>query len=197
MARVRRRDGRVWLGGVEKLNWGKANTFAGALFEALKTTGHRYAYHEIMGLTGLAFRSRWCNDETKTRWCPSCAIGEMPDEEALVRRLMGVGLATEWIEPEGRDNEALRARIVAAVDGGKPVLAYSPGLDMGVVYGYENGGGTLLVSDYATDEFPARLPVAKLGPVQVYLGDGERPPSLRDTCLEALKVAVRNWRRDV
>jgi|GEM_PF-888442 len=196
VAQLRRQGGRVWIGGLEKLNWGKANTFAGALFQALRTTEHPYAYHEIMGLTGLAFRVRWCNDETRTQWCCSCPIGEMPDEDALVRRLMGVGFATAWIEPEGRDNEALRAKIVAAIDAGKPVLVYPPGLNLGIVYGYEEGGATLLVNDYLAAEYPLRLPAGELGPLFAYPGAWEQPPSLRVGFIEALKVAVANWHRE-
>lgn len=195
VVRIRRENGRVWIDFIEKLRWGgKTNTFAGALLETLRISERPYAYHEIMGLTGLAFRVRWCNDDTKTKWCPSCAIGEMPDEEALVRKLMGARFSVDWIESEGRDNEALRRKIVAVIDAGRPVMAYPPGLNMGVVYGYEDGGNTLLINDYESEELPARLPVAKLGPMHLYLGDWERPPSLRDGFLEALRTAVRNWR---
>lgn len=195
VARIRRENGRVWIDFIEKLRWGKANTFAGALHETLRGSEHPYAYHEIMGLTGLAFRVRWCNEDTKTKWCPSCAIGEMPDEDSLVRKLMGVRFAMDWIEPEGRDNVALRRRIVASIDAGRPVMAYPPGLNVCVVYGYEDGGKTLLINDYESEELPARLPVAKLGPMFFYLGDWGKPSSLRDGFLESLKVAVKNWRR--
>jgi hypothetical protein len=196
VARIHRQDGRVWIGPMDKLNWGKANTLAGALSQVLRTTEHPYAYHEIMGLTGLAFRVRWSNDETGTKWCCSCPIGELPDEDALVRRLLGAGMSTEWLEPEGRDNQALRKRIVAAIDAGKPVLVYPPGLNVGIAYGYEDGGSTLLVNDYQAEEFPIRLPVDRLGPLFGYLGDWEQPPSLREGFIEALKVAVKNWRRE-
>lgn len=197
VARIRRENGRVWIDFIEKLRWeGKTNTSSGALFETLKTTEHPYAYHEIMGLTGLAFRVRWCNDDTKTKWCCSCPIGEMPDEDALVRKLMGVRVSMDWIEAEGRDNVALRRKIVAAINAGKPVMAYTPGLNLGVVFGYEDGGKILLVNDHESEEFPARLPVEKLRPMFLYLGDWGKPPSLRDGFLESLKVAVKNWRRE-
>jgi hypothetical protein len=194
VVRIRRENGRVWIDFIEKLRWGKANTFAGALLETLRGSEHPYAYHEIMGLTGLAFRVRWCNEDTKTKWCPSCAIGEMPDEMALARELMGCRFSVDWIESEGRDNETLRRKIVASIDAGRPVMAYPPVLNMGVVYGYEDDGKALLVNDYEAEELPTRLPVAKLGPMHLYLGDWGKPPSLRDGSLDALRIAVKNWR---
>ena len=196
VARIRRKDGRVWIDFIQKLRWGKANTFAGALFETLRATDHPYAYHEIMGLTGLAFRVRWGNDDTKTKWCHSCAIGEMPDEMDLARKLMGWRFSMDWTEADGRDNDALRKKIVASIDAGKPVMAYPSALNMGVVYGYEDGGKTLLVSDYQAQDLPARLPVETLGPMHVYLDDWEQPPSLRDSFLDALRTTALNWRRE-
>ena len=64
---------RVLIEGVPGLAWGtgKDCTFAGALAAAMSVTEHPYSYAELMGLSGLAFRVRWSNDETPTKWCPS------------------------------------------------------------------------------------------------------------------------------
>ena len=58
----------------------------------MAATEHPYSYAELMGLSGLAFRVRWCNDKTATQWCPSCTVSEQPDEiQALERLTVGVG----------------------------------------------------------------------------------------------------------
>ena len=149
-----------------------------------------------MGLSGLAFRVRWCNEDTKTKWCGSSAIGEMPDEQALLPKLSGWSLPTQWLGTKGRDNEALRTRIVASIDAAKPVVAYPPTWNMAVIYGYEDDGKTVLVNAYDQAELPFRLPVEKLGPLFTFLGDYTAPPSLQDALKGALQVAVRNWRRE-
>ena len=195
VTRLRRGQGRVWIDFVGKLRWGKANTFAGALFKTLKVTDHPYAYAEIMGLTGLAFRVRWPRSDAKAGPSRPRAMDDMPDDMALAQRLMGWRLTADWTEARAGDADALRKKLVASIDAGKPVIAYPPAWTVGVVYGYEDGGKTLLVSDYAAKDFPARVPVEKLGPMRLFLGAWSQPPSLRGGFFEALRAAVENWRR--
>ncbi len=195
---VKRDGSKVWIEGVPALPWGQGKecTFAGALEAALAVTAHPYSYADVMGLTGLAFRVRWSNEDTKTKWCGSCAIGEMPDELTDVGRLTGWALPTDTQSGEDQpDTDTIRRKIVASIDAGRPVMAYASCLEMAVVYGYADGGGTLLVSDYRIDQ-PFRLPVEKIGPLQTYLGERAEPPSRRDALIEALKTAVVNWRRE-
>jgi len=196
-AAVKREGHRVLIEGVPRLKRsdGKECTFAGALEAALAVTAHPHSYADIMGLTGLAFRVRWSNEDTKTKWCGSCAIGEMPDELTDVGRLTGWPLPTDTQFGEDQpDTGAIRRKIVTSIDAGRPVMAYASCLEMAVIYGYADGGGTLLVSDYKIDQ-PFRLPVEKIGPLQTYLGKRAGPPPRRDALIEALKTAVVNWRR--
>ncbi|MGD8239920.1 MAG: hypothetical protein PVH68_15295 [Armatimonadota bacterium] len=184
---------------VPELAWerGKDNTFAGALEAAMKVTDHPYEYADIMGLTGLAFRVRWANEETETKWCPSCPIGEMPDEQMAAAWLTGWELPTDvQLGAEDADRDAMRRKIVASIDAGLPVAAYPANLNMAVIYGYEDGGSTLLLSDYMAKDEPVRLPIGELGPMQTYLGEYRDPPPLRESLLEALRTAVRNWRHE-
>jgi beta-lactamase regulating signal transducer with metallopeptidase domain len=187
------------IGGIPHLAWGqgKDNTFAGSLEAATSVTDHPLSYADIMGLTGLAFRVRWSNDDTATKWCASCAIGEMPDEITTLSRLAGWELPADvQFGEENPDREAIRAKVATAIDAGKPVAAYGSCLDLAVVYGYEGGGRTLLLTDYHKAEDPFRLSIDELGPMQVYLGESSEPSSPRDALLEALTTAVVNWKRE-
>jgi hypothetical protein len=180
------------------LAWGvgKDCSFAGALEAAMAVTAHPYNYADLMGLSGLAFRLRWCNDETATQWCPSCAVGEMPDERDALARLTGWTLPTEMqFGLDNPDHNVIRKKVVAAIDAHRPVVAYASTMDMAVIYGYEDGGQRLLVSEYGRPNVPLVLPSVSLGSRQTYLGQYVEPPSRRQAFLEALKIAVRNWRR--
>jgi hypothetical protein len=76
---------------------------------------------------------------------------------------------------------------------------------MAVVYGYEDGGSTLIVDDYMdkqkrsqhdmTGRKSVKLPIEKLGPLQTYLGEHRQPPPARKALRTALHVALLNWRR--
>lgn len=193
-----RRDGvRVWIEGLNELRFGQGRdcTYLGATARALAVTGRPYEYADLMGLTGLAFRTRWCNGETATKWCHSAAIGELPDEGTALGKATGWRMRAQWIEPEGRDNDRLCKQIVAAIDAGRPVLSYPSTLDVGVIYGYEDGGKVVLVRDYCARETSLALPVGKLGPLQFFLqGCGKRPP-LHEALMASLQIAVTNWRR--
>jgi hypothetical protein len=195
---IQRGDGRATITDFHPLKWGQGRdcTFVGALQEALRSTEHPYTYADLMGLTGLAFRIRWCNEDTKTKWCPSVAIGEMPDEQAAAAKLTGWTLPTEWLDAESRDNDALRERIVAEIDAGRPVLAYPPIWNVGLIHGYEDGGKTLLVDDYMVEEKPSRLPIEKLGGLFTYLGEHRTAPPAKKALKAALQTAVRNWQRE-
>ena len=194
--------GQAVIPGMPRLAWGTSRecTFAGALEAALAVTDHPCSYADLMGLSGLAFRVRWSNDETQPQWCGSCAIGEMPEEYQALVQLTGWSLPTEVqfaSQPADArpDKGTIRDRVVASIDAGRPVLAYASTPDMAVVYGYEGGGQTLLISDYSQPEQPFRLVSDKLGPMQTYLGEYSSPPSRRDALIAALQTAVQNWRR--
>jgi hypothetical protein len=68
---------------------------------------------------------------------------------------------------------------------------------MGVVYGYEDGGETLLASDYNQRDHPYRHAVAEIGPMQTYLATYDEPPPPRQVLIEALQIARQNWRRNL
>ncbi len=197
-AAVKRTRGAAVVQGVPRLAWGEGHdcTYIGALEAALKVSAHPYTYSDLMGLSGLAFRARWSNDEVKTKWCHSCAVGEMPDEGTALVTLTGWSLPGEWVEPQGRDTRRLCERVVAAIDRGEPVLSYPADFDMALVTGYEEGGRTLLLRDYSSAEEYARLPLEKLGPLQYTLGDHREPPPLGVCLRHALSAAVANWRRE-
>ncbi len=193
------RDGdRVTIANVSPLKFGQGKdcTLIGAMEAALATTEHPSTYADMMGLSGLAFRTRWSNGDTKTRWCHSAAVGELPDEVEALERLTGWHMKAEWLEPQGRDNEHLRRRLVAAIDAGHPVVGYASTLDVGVIHGYENGGKTLLTRDYLQQAESAPIPIEKLCQLHFTLENYETPPPLRDALLASLDMAVHNWHRE-
>lgn len=197
--RAGRKNGQGWIEGVPRLAWGdgKDCTFAGALEAAMSVTAHPYSYADLMGLSGLAFCLCWCNDELRTRWRPSFAMSEMLDQVDVLARLTGWSLpADSQFGLDQPDHEAIRHKVVAAIDARHPVVAYAPTLDPAVVYGYEDEGQTLFLRDYSYPDAPMVLPTDSLGPMQTCLGQYVPPPSCRQAFLDALKGAVRNWRRE-
>lgn len=184
---------------VPPLGWGRRKecTFAGALEAALAVTEHPYQYPDLMGFTGLAFRVRWFCGSQRGRWCPSCAVGEMPEEIAAVERATGWPLRVDFLQAKDASNvERLTADIVASINAGRPVLAYEPRHNMDVVFGYEDGGKMLLLRDYFRADEPLRLPLSELGFLILFLGDRHKALPRRSALIEALRIAVRNWRRE-
>ena len=187
------------LDNVPALGWGTGRecTFAGALEAALTATDHPYTYTDLLGYTGLAFRTRWFCGNDDTRWCPSCAVGEMEEEIAAAQAATGWPLEVRFLPSEqAAEVEQIRADIVASIDAGRPVLAYEPRGNMDVVYGYEQGGKMLLLRDYFQAEEPLRLPPSKLGFLLLFLGAREEVLSRRDALIASLRMAAHNWRRE-
>jgi len=174
---------------------GKETTFAGALEAALAVTAHPYDYATLMGVTGLAFRTRWFQGPD-TRWCASNPVGEFPEEIEAARRATGWDLDCECRLGEAEPHmEGLVPEIVASIDAGRPVLAYDPSLHLGVIYGYEEGGQTVLMHDYSRQETPSRRRVSELGAMALFLGEHSQPMPRRDAVIQGLRMASQNWRR--
>ncbi|UCH36261.1 MAG: sigma-70 family RNA polymerase sigma factor [Armatimonadota bacterium] len=184
---------------VPTLGWGRGRecTFAGALEAALAVTKHPYSYTDIMGFTGLAFRVRWFCGNERGRWCPSSAVGEMPEAAEAFTKATGWPIRWGFLAANDPSNvERLTAEIMASIDAGRPVLAYEPRLNMDVVYGYEDGGKMLLLRDYFQGEDPLRLPPSKLGFLIAFVGERGKALSHRAAVIEGLRIAVRNWKRE-
>ena len=181
---------------VPTLAWGKGKecTFAGALEAAMAVTEHPYKYSDIMGFTGLAFRVRWFKGPDGQGICPSCAVGEMEEEIAAAERATGWQLRTE-VHHQDENMERHAPQIMTSINEGKPVPAYNEYLDMNVVYGYAEGGKTLLFRDYHRGN--VELPASKLGWLWVVLGEHRPGLSRREAVIEGLRIAVHNWRREV
>jgi hypothetical protein len=76
---------------VATLGWGtnRETTFAGALSAALAPTKHPYDYSTLMGVTGLAFRTRWFRGPKEERWNGSGPKGEGEVAYGAVRKATG------------------------------------------------------------------------------------------------------------
>lgn len=191
-------EGENRIEGVPALAWGagKDCTFIGALEAAMAVTDHPVSYSDMMGFTGMAFRARWRPDEGEGNWCPSCAIGEMPEEEALIRKTTGWQIESDvsfGVKKGSRD--ATARKIVASIDRGFPVVAYVSCLDLGTIFGYLDHGKTLLARDYHSPVPELEWPVARIGPMQQYLGEWRKPPLKKELLRESCALAARSWRR--
>ena len=192
-SKVKHDGDRVWIEGVPSLAWGtnRECTFAGGLEAALAVTDHPVKYADIMGWTGLAFRVRWTDDQS-----PSSPVGEMPEEYDAVQKATGWQMETAvQLGQQNPDMMQFLPKIVASIDAGLLVPAYGSALDVSVIYGYKDGGTTLILRDYHKgDNF--ELPIEKLGPLQTYLREYTNPPDRLTSLKEALTIAVRNWKRN-
>lgn len=170
----------------------KDNTFCGTLFAALQHSRQPYTYTDLMGLSGLAFRIRWANQDTKTQWCPSIAVGEMPDEIAQLAEVSGWSLEAD----PSQGGDQLRQRIVAEIDAGRAVIGYPDDYVMALLWGYEDDGRTLLFNRYQVKETPTRLPFDQLGDLRFYLGEYGTPPPLKEALVETLRLAILHHERE-
>ena len=184
--------------GVPPLSWEQSGTttFAGALAAALAATDHPCDYTDLMGWSGLAFRTRWYRTTEGEDWCPSSPVGEMPEEIEALQRATGWEIRPEVeMERDAAQVARLGAAIAAAVDARRPVLVYPPDLNVAVACGYEEGGRAVLVQAYGYHP-TSSLPVDQLGFLTMFLEEAADPLPAAEALREALRIAVRNWRRE-
>ena len=191
---VRRDDNRVWIDGVPSVGWDKHQcTYAGALEAAMAVTQRPVSYTHIMGTTGLAFRTRWFQGRVGQKWCPSSPVGEFPEEIEATQKATGWPMNVICV-PDNPKMERFTKDIIDSIDAGRPVPAYEPGLNVDVIYGYKDGGITVLLKDYFKGDI--ELPVDKLGWMLFFLRDPVEPLSKREAFLQGLRIAVKNWQRE-
>jgi hypothetical protein len=190
--------GKLYIEAIPQLAWGRGKecTFIGSLEAALAVTSTPHTYENLMGWSALAFRTRWFQGTTGRRWCPSSPVGETSEELSLLRQSIGWDLNVALgLDRCDRHPAEFAESIAAEIRAGRPLLAYEPQLNVGVVFGFEDDGRVLLMRDYMTDEPMLRLPIDKLGPFLCFLGRQRSPVGPHDALLVALERAVANWHR--
>ncbi len=191
--------GKLYIEAVPQLAWGKGKecTFIGALEAALAVTATPHTYENLMGWSALAFRTRWFRGDTGRRWCPSSPVGESPEELELLRQATGWALPTicNLGNNQFSGPTAFAGTIAQEIRAGRPLLAYEPQLNVGVVFGFEDEGHTLLLRDYMTEEPMSRLPIDKLGSFLCLLGRQTEGTPPREAMLAGLSRGVANWHR--
>ncbi|MBN2310118.1 MAG: hypothetical protein JXR94_14180 [Candidatus Hydrogenedentes bacterium] len=197
--RLRREQGRVWIEGVPELAYGRSGvtTYAGALEAALAATPHPYSYDDIMGYTGLAFRTRWFRRLDSPGWCPSSVVGEMGPEVAKTEA--ATGWRFEILERMAREEdphmEELAEQMAAAIESGFPIVGYSNRriLDCAVAHGVERrpDGIHFLWQGY-NDEQSGWKHATETGPLQLLLANYEAPADRRVSLRRAF---TEDWRQ--
>ena len=151
--RLKRADNTLWIEGVPTLTgWRKLPTFVGALDAALSVTEHPVSYIDLLGLSGLAFRTRWYAGPDGPTGCPCSPTGETPMVWSAIGR--GTGWQLEPFDGDGWNAPGMRRivpRIVDSIDAGRPVIAVDRDLNSGVIYGHKQDRVTFLVRTYTQD----------------------------------------------
>jgi hypothetical protein len=197
--RVRREGSRVWIDGVPRLRWGASPepTFIGALEAAFRASDRPLDLTTLLGDSGLAFRLRWATRDGGQSWCGSGPCGEWPEEVEALNA--ATGYVYEW-DPHapGQPLPPHRIqRIVDHIDNGWPVLGFGANFDVAVIFGYEDGGQRVLLSDYWATEEPSVMAVGAAKEISAFMLRID-PPAPRPQAVRAgLALALQRWHQGI
>jgi hypothetical protein len=198
-ARVRRQDGRVWIDGVPRLRWGASPepTYIGALEAAFRASERPLDVTTLLGDSGLGFRLRWATRDGGNAWCGSGPCGEWPEEVEALNK--ATGYVYRWDPPAaGAPNSPEHlALIVESIERGWPILGFAARMDMAVIYGYEDAGKRVLVSDLWASEEPALMATSEAKSVSFFLERIDEPLARVDAVRAGLGLALARWRQGV
>jgi hypothetical protein len=198
-ARVRRQDGRVWIDGVPRLRWGASPepTYIGALEAAFRGSERPLDVTTLLGDSALGFRIRWATRDGGNAWCGSGPCGEWPEEVAALNR--ATGYVYRWDPPAAGalDSPEHLRQIVQSIERGWPILGFASHMDMAVIYGYEDAGARVLVSDFWASEEPALMATAETKNVRFFLERIDEPLPRVDAVRGGLRLALRRWREGI
>lgn len=163
---------------------------AAALAAATSATPHPFSRTQVMGLSGLALQMLWANDDTPNPWTRPGGIAGLQRELEALRR------GTGWLLEVGSaptDREALRRRIAAAVQAGRPVVAEAAGPDVVVVYAVREHGEVLRACSLRRAGEDVVLRLGDIGSAQVYLGERVPCEPSYHIVVESLARGVDGW----
>ena len=190
-ARVEREGGKVWIEGLERLEFGKQrdSQFFAALTVAMRHMGEKTDYDQLMGYSAAAFRLSVWDKEL----CPSSPDALGGFNHALLAA-KAFGYSFEIIDSSGANEERkqeLRRKITACIDAGIPVVANSlmGHGSYGVIAGYEDEGRLLhcrVYDDVSMAYTPSRSWPWKL----VFLQKEQQHQDADRSLYRALKTAV-------
>jgi len=199
----------LWCEGVPTLAWGQGKDccFVGALEAALAPTTQPYSYADLMGYSGLAFRTRWFHNPTGAettwgtgRWHPVSPHGEGPEEIAAISRATGWQMRVADVPEDTRaiDRDRLITDIVLSTNQGLPVVV-GLNTDLACVHGYHIHSMNLFVRDYQrSTETDLRIHAYDDGfhSPFVFLEGREEPSAAEEALHGSIAVAARNGRRE-
>jgi|GEM_PF-776385 len=197
-ATIIREGGSVRIEGLPALMWGSGRdcAFLGALEAATSVTERPADYVDMMGATGIAYRTRWSNPDTIGGWDHSSAGGEFMEEWDDVQRATGWSLCAEFpgvTQDPVSDPQVVRVK--GNIDAGWPVMASVDGPDIGLIIGYADEGRRMLIRRYGDAEPREVGAQAACGGFQLLLEAIEPAPDPRRVLAGALRTALRNWKR--
>ena len=175
-------------------------TFVGALEGVLRALGEPRSTHELMGLTGHAFRIALTEEDGVVAAGPAARAVDFRRVLPLYRN---VGRMLELLTsaPADRNHEKHRRealkRIRKSIDRGTPAIAYDIHIpEFGIIYGYDDRARTLAVSSLMSGQYgvalaESRWPVPeRAAPLILFLvGKRVRAEPVR-ACRDALRFAL-------
>jgi hypothetical protein len=197
-----------WLvAGVPPVGWaqGKDCSLIGALEAALAPTEYPYTYAQLMGYSGLAFRTCWSADPgdeqtlwSTDRWHPVGADG--PEEVTAISRATGWKLRFEGVPEDLQDPQRHRliTDIVMSINHGLPVVM-GRNSAVACVHGYHIHSMDLFGRDYHNpDEEQVRVNAndGSFHSPFVFLDGHAEGLDRREAFLEGLRIATRNAARE-
>jgi hypothetical protein len=196
--RVRTQGDRVWLDGVPRLRWGGSPepTYIGALEAAFRGSERPLDVTTLMGDSGLGFRVRWATRDNGNSWCGSGPCGEWPEEVEALNAATGYVFRWQGSGPDRPESE-LPARITEHIGRGWPILGFAARMDMAVIYGYEDGGQRVLVSDYWASEEPCIMPAASAKEIGMFIERVDAPAPRSAAVRAGLSLALKRWQQGV
>jgi len=152
---VMRADGRVWIEGMEEVNWGgsfftREDSQVRCLVEALRCAGQDVSYAEAMGLSGAAF---------KVTMAPDLFVAEMHSEMGMdwaeiMSRVWGVDYDSDAFSLSDEKNPGWREQLhrAAAESIGRGVPLFYMNGEWNLLVGYREDGTAFICKPYAGGE---------------------------------------------
>lgn len=198
---IKTKNGSIWIEDVPVLILGMQKDIANVgVFDAiLSVTDNSLNYADLMAISSIGLTVKWFKGDNAHVWGGDSLPGDCEDEIYLISQAIGYDII---IKKDEETKHECKKLAIDTIENGIPAICLDKGLNLAVVFGYENNGDIWLVRPYidscadALDwDATVRYSFDNLLPYFIFLKKSKHKIDKLSAIINGIKVGIKNFNR--
>lgn len=198
---IKKKNESTWIENVPVLILGMQKDIANVgVFEAVLSVIERpYSYADLMAISSIGLTIKWFRGEYGNVWGGDSLPGDCEDEIQLISQAIGYDCNVKIGDANKIECKKL---IIESINNGIPAICLDKGINLAVIFGYENDGDILLVRPYIDScadmedwDASVRYAFNDLLPYFILLNESNIQVDKIDAIINGIKIGMNNYNR--